>query len=73
MEVSSSPIFTQEKDTDLQVLLEVIPERIRNKLLGHANIEELLEVVLDLGRPPEARFLDVNELVDIGEVEQSGS
>ena len=71
VEVSNSPIFTQEKDTDLQVLIEVIPEKIRNKLLSHPNIEELLEVVLDLGRPPEARFLGVNELIDIGEVEQS--
>ena len=71
VEVSNSPIFTQEKDTDLQVLIEVIPEKIRNKLLSHPNIEELLEVVLDLGRPPEARFLGVNELIDTVEVEQS--
>ena len=71
VEVSNSPIFTQEKDTDLQVLIEVIPEKIRNKLLSHPNIEELLEVVLDLGRPPEARFLGVNELIDTGEVKQS--
>ena len=71
VEVSNSPIFTQEKDTDLQVLIEVIPEKIRNKLLSHPNIEELLEVVLDLGRPPEARFLGVNELIDTGEVNQS--
>ena len=71
MEVGNSPIFTQEKDTDLQLLIEVIPDRIRNKLLAHANLEELLEVVLDLGRPPEARFLGINELIDIAEVDQS--
>jgi stage III sporulation protein SpoIIIAA len=41
------------------MLLQVLPADIRNKLLKHGRRAELLEVVLDLGRRPEARFLDL--------------
>ncbi|GAF79596.1 unnamed protein product, partial [marine sediment metagenome] len=41
---------------DLDALLEIFPPRIRQPLLQQKDISELLEVVLDLGRPPEARF-----------------
>ncbi|SVE27181.1 uncharacterized protein METZ01_LOCUS480035, partial [marine metagenome] len=58
----------QKTDTDLKALIDVIPARIKDALLSHPNIDELLEVVLDLGRHPEARFLGENELLDIGEV-----
>lgn len=39
--------------------MQVLPADIRNKLLKHGRRAELLEVVLDLGRRPEARFLDL--------------
>lgn len=42
---------------DLDALLQVLPENIRAHLATHAQRAELLEVVLDLGRRPEARFL----------------
>lgn len=42
---------------DLDVLLQVLPEDIRAPLACHPRRAELLEVVLDLGRKPEARFL----------------
>jgi len=53
--------FSKERMTtritdDLDVLLEVLPERIRIPLTTSARKEDLLEVVLDLGRKPEARF-----------------
>lgn len=60
--------MVQKTETDLKVLIDVIPKRIRNVLQSHEHIEELLEVVLDLGRPPEARFLGKNDLLDIEEV-----
>eukprot|EP00249_Psilotum_nudum_P024012 c29058_g1_i7 orf=1193-2599(+) len=41
---------------DLDALLEVLPKDIRESLLRHPRRSELLEVVLDLGRRPEARF-----------------
>ena len=42
---------------DLEALLAVLPPHIREALEAANNGEELLEVVLDLGRLPEARFL----------------
>lgn len=42
---------------DLDALLHVLPEDIRRPLAKHPQRAELLEVVLDLGRRPEARFL----------------
>jgi len=41
---------------DLSTLLEVLPPRIREPLERQALQPDLLEVVLDLGRVPEARF-----------------
>ncbi len=41
---------------DLDVLLDVLPDRIREALNKVDNKSELLEVVMDLGRLPEARF-----------------
>ncbi|KAK9810495.1 hypothetical protein WJX72_011751 [[Myrmecia] bisecta] len=42
---------------DLDALLQVLPPDIREPLVNHPNRAYLLEVVLDLGRRPEARFL----------------
>jgi len=42
---------------DLDALLQVLPEDIRDLVASHPQRAVLLEVVLDLGRRPEARFL----------------
>lgn len=42
---------------DMDALLEVLPSNIRQPLEDHPDRSNLLEVVLDLGRRPEARFL----------------
>ena len=42
---------------ELELVLEVLPERVSNALRQREDLEELLEVVLDLGREPEARFV----------------
>jgi stage III sporulation protein SpoIIIAA len=42
---------------DLDALLEVIPPAIREAIRDENHVPNLLEVVLDLGRQPEARFL----------------
>jgi len=53
---------------DLDALLDILPPHIRNPLCQQEDSSELLEVVLDLGRSPEARFpkreisLDPNEV-----------
>ncbi len=41
---------------ELQQLLAVLPERITQKLREQEELDDLLEVILDLGRLPEARF-----------------
>lgn len=43
---------------DLGDLLAILPTDIRQSLNQHPNLNQLLEVVLDLGRRPEARFPD---------------
>ncbi len=41
---------------DLDALLGVLPTHIRQALLEQPDNSDLLEIVLDLGRPPEARY-----------------
>ena len=43
---------------DLDLLLAVLPDRIRSVLEGSERKGDLLEIVMDLGRLPEARFTD---------------
>jgi stage III sporulation protein SpoIIIAA len=48
---------TQQRVTDnLQQLLQVLPPDIRMAVESQPDQEDLLEIVLDLGREPEARF-----------------
>ncbi|MDJ1176922.1 R3H domain-containing nucleic acid-binding protein [Roseofilum capinflatum] len=41
---------------DLKQLLDILPVTIRQTLEAHENCAQLIEIVLDLGRLPEARF-----------------
>ncbi|HEY8313961.1 MAG TPA: R3H domain-containing nucleic acid-binding protein [Candidatus Baltobacteraceae bacterium] len=41
---------------ELTQLLDIFPLPIRQSLVRLPNLEDIIEVVLDLGRPPEARF-----------------
>nr|AIA20056.1 hypothetical protein [Neoporphyra perforata] len=43
---------------DLDKLLEILPNFVREPLKQHPNRNHLIEVVMDLGRRPEARFPD---------------
>ncbi|GIV76071.1 AAA family ATPase [Litorilinea aerophila] len=43
---------------DLDLLLAILPERVRESLEKANRSSDLLEVVMDLGRLPEARFVD---------------
>ncbi|KAL5976621.1 hypothetical protein ACLOJK_020954 [Asimina triloba] len=42
--------------SELELFLELVPPRIRGGLFQHEEIQELIEVVMDLGRKPLARF-----------------
>ena len=52
--VAASPVPNE----DLDALLLRLPDEIRCAIIARGDAQDLLEVVLDLGRPPYARFLD---------------
>ena len=43
---------------ELSKLLDIFPLALRQALVRLPNLEAIIEVVLDLGRPPEARYVD---------------
>jgi stage III sporulation protein SpoIIIAA len=49
-------VARRETTDDLDALMEALPPEICDRLRGVANRTDLLEVVMDLGRRPEARF-----------------
>src|SRR5437763_5875882 len=52
-------IMSDQRDitSNIDLLLETLPQHIRHALdIGADNKEDLLEVVMDLGRLPEARY-----------------
>lgn len=69
----AEPLLTTLPDMqsadDLGALLDTLPVAIRDAIDAHGDRDSLLEVVLDLGRAPQARFLDGE--VDLSEREVS--
>ncbi|UKP00707.1 R3H domain-containing nucleic acid-binding protein [Nostoc sp. UHCC 0870] len=55
---------------DLQKLLDILPQDLRQILENHPKIDTLVEVVLDLGRRPEARFPNQAEYLSENPVTQ---
>ena len=53
---------------DLEALVGALPPYIQMSLRERGNLNDLLEVVLDLGRPPEARFLGAEAVLAPQEV-----
>lgn len=54
--ISSRKISTAPPTVELDAFLEILPPATRKELVKHEAIEELIEVVMDLGRKPLARF-----------------
>jgi len=48
-------------NNDLEKLIESLPFFLQEHLTQHPNKDKLIEIVLDLGRRPEARFVTGNE------------
>jgi stage III sporulation protein SpoIIIAA len=59
------PAHRMQITDDLNQLLEILPLHIRTQVEQHPKKDTLIEVVMDLGRLPEARF--PNEAVYLGE------
>lgn len=60
----------QEIIDDLDALLQVLPPHISGPVKQSQNSSELLEVVMDLGRSPEARFPHMEVNLRPGEITQ---
>jgi stage III sporulation protein SpoIIIAA len=43
-------------DNDLEKLIQIFPESIKNVLQKHVHKTHLIEIIMDLGRRPEGRF-----------------
>ncbi|MBN1856001.1 MAG: AAA family ATPase [Dehalococcoidia bacterium] len=54
----------------LDALLDVLPPHVREPLREQSRINDILEIVIDLGSPPEARFPQEEVLVSSKEVDQ---
>ena len=57
--------------SDLDSLLSALPERIQNAIRSNEQQNELLEIVMDLGRVPEARFVSGDVILDDTVVERN--
>jgi stage III sporulation protein SpoIIIAA len=54
----TAPLEPPEITDDLPQLLAILPDYIRDVLTEHPRRNQLIEIILDLGRQPEARFSD---------------
>jgi stage III sporulation protein SpoIIIAA len=63
MEAPGRQMTRQETMDDLEALLEALPVEIVERVRTFANRADLLEIVMDLGRRPEARFTHGEELL----------
>ena len=55
-EPQTTPASSFQITDDLNELLDILPAEIQARLKAHPQCDRLIEVVLDLGRRPEARF-----------------
>ncbi|XP_011024363.1 PREDICTED: uncharacterized protein ycf45 [Populus euphratica] len=56
LENSASTSSSVNSNSELDLFLELLPWRMKSELSRHREIGELIEVVMDLGRKPIARF-----------------
>lgn len=65
-----SQLKNEQARDDLQKILAILPPTIRESIEKQGQEENLLEVVLDLGRSPSARYVDGEILLRKAEVSQ---
>jgi stage III sporulation protein SpoIIIAA len=63
--------MTHSVTDDLDLLLAVMPPPLADSLRSRPDLPRLIEIVLDLGRPPEARFPDRGEDLATDPVERA--
>ena len=65
-----SQLQNEQARDDLQKILAILPSTIRESIEKQGQVENLLEVVMDLGRSPSARYVDGEIILREGEVTQ---
>ena len=68
--MDTSTIQEVKVTDELEALLTVIPPHIQGVIKSVNDDEKLIEIVMDLGRPPEARFTDREIILSEQEVTQ---
>ena len=58
----------QSSEADLEVINERLPPSVAAILRDRGNRDGLLEIILDLGRKPEARYIDETVILSDREV-----
>ncbi|GJN00882.1 hypothetical protein PR202_ga18104 [Eleusine coracana subsp. coracana] len=53
---AGAPAWPDGSEEELRRMLELLPVELRRRVEGHPELPALVEVVMDLGRPPLARF-----------------
>ncbi len=66
MPLETSHVHSMQITDDLSQLLDILPPSIRLALADHPQRDSLIEVVMDLGRLPEARF--PKEAIYLGDI-----
>ncbi len=56
---------------DLEALFAILPLRVRHKIEEIGRVDELLEIVMDLGRVPTARYVDGEYVLNSHEITQT--
>ena len=60
-----------EIKNNLEKMLNIFPDRIKSILIAHPEKSELIEVILDLGKIPQARFFNHYEYISAKPVNNS--
>jgi stage III sporulation protein SpoIIIAA len=53
-----SDVIRRQVTDNLDQLLEILPTEIKQNIETYGKLDTLIEIVLDLGRPPEARYFE---------------
>ena len=65
--ISKKMTSKQQKITDdLDAMLSILPPDIAQSVQAEDNFDNLLEIILDLGRKPAARFIDSEVVYFLG-------
>lgn len=66
-----SDMIRRQVTDNLDQLLEILPAHLQAKIYEHGQLDQLVEVVMDLGRSPEARYFNETKYLDETPISQA--